>query len=108
MNTIIKRTDELATGDIVWNSGMRLQLGERNHRRDDQNGEGLEREGLSPDVFWFTGTILNVEEVNEAGLVPFSWRCETRECFKGTERYSRNGDKWQVQGNARARWHVEA
>lgn len=108
MNTVTKRTDELATGDIVWNSGMRLLLGERNHRRAYDQAEGLEREGLSPDVFWFTGTILNVEEVNEAGLVPFSWRCETRPQFEGTERYSADGTKWQVQGNARARWNVEA
>ena len=108
MNTITKRSGELATGDIVWNNGMRLQLGERNFRRADDQAEGLEREGLSPNVYWFTGTILNVEEVNEAGLVPFSWRCETRPQFKDTERYSRNGDKWQVQGNDRATWTVEA
>lgn len=105
MEYVMKRSDELVEGDIVMASGMRCRLGEVKSAPDTDNG--LAAEGLPELVFYSTGTILNVEEVNEQGLVPFSWRCETRPQFEGTDRYSRTGNKWQIQGNARARWHVE-
>jgi hypothetical protein len=104
----IKRTHELAEGDIVMNNGMRTLLTNRSEYDDfNGNAEGLVREGLPPKVYSFVGKILNVEEVNDNGLVPFSWRCETRPQFKGTDRYSDKGDVWMIQGNGRAHWHVE-
>lgn len=108
MTYTMKNTTELSTGDVVRHHGMRVELGERTERTvSDDMVEGLISEGHAPVVVSFVGTILNVEEVNEAGVVPFSWRCMTEGQHVGTARYSDKGDRWTVQGNGRAKWAVE-
>lgn len=84
--TIKKTTDELVVGDVVVSHGMRLEL----RSAPDVYPASGERDGL--DVYAFDGTILNLEETRERGLVPASW------ITAGT---------WRVQGNRLASWYVE-
>jgi hypothetical protein len=98
IETTPTKVSELEIGDIVWNHGMRIELLTKNSRvLDDPN----------LPVYWFAGKILNVEEVNADGVVPFAWRCETRPQFEGTPMFSANGDRWQVQSNDLMRWAKE-
>lgn len=110
--TVTKSTDQLVPGDIVLNHGMRLLLGEKHvsnaHSTSGPRADALRAAGHPVETFWFVGTVLNVEEVNADGVIPFSWRCETRPQYEGTEQWSDKGDKWTVQGNAWATWTVEA
>lgn len=99
--TIPTKVSELEVGDIVWNYGMRIELLTKN---DDKGYWGADPE---LPVYWFCGKILNVEEVNEREVVPFSWRCETRSEFEGTVKWSDKGDRWQVQSNDLVRWPKE-
>ena len=82
-----KNTFELRSGEVVVRHGMRLLLGERKQYEGVMGGQ----------VVRFDATILNVDEVNADGVVPFGWRCETR----------KDGDEWAVQGNELANWWVE-
>lgn len=75
-------TMELREGDIVRHHGMRLQL---EGRREVERPAGVA-------AVVFTGRILNLAEVHEAGVVPRSWIAD------GT---------WAVQGNDLAIWAVE-
>lgn len=99
---VLSPVSMLEIGDVVWANGMRIEL----LTKDSDEG----RYGADPElpVYWFAGKVLNVEEVNEAGVVPFSWRCETRPQFEGTVRYSDKGDRWQVQSNDLHKWRREA
>lgn len=97
-NTIPTKVSELEVGDIVWNHGMRIELLTKNSSVDDDP---------TLPVYWFCGKILNVEEVNERGVVPFAWRCETRPQFEGLVNWSDKGDRWQVQSNDLVSWPKE-
>jgi hypothetical protein len=94
---IIKRSDELVAGDVVKSHGMRCQLGQVNvgHQVSEDNAARLAAAGFPTQVFWSIATILNVAEVDEAGVVPRGYRSGP------------NRDQWQIQGNAFARWSVE-
>lgn len=88
MARVIANTFELVTGDIVLNAGMIIKLGEK-HEVANHDGRG--------SVVWFDGTVTNLEQVREDGLVPMSWLCDGE---------GRN-DQWTVQGNELAAWVVE-
>jgi len=88
-----KNTTELQTGDIIQNHGMIIKLGAR---KTYKGISGIDPTQPALDVVRFEGEILNVEEVNAEGLVPFSWRCDK----------NRLGNEWAVQGNILAIWKV--
>jgi hypothetical protein len=92
-----KVSSELRPGDVVGAWGMRVKLNEVSSTEDYQNAEGLRREGKDPRVFWSVGTVLNLEEVLNHGLVPRGWM--------GTDKDG--NPTWQIQGNDRATWNVE-
>lgn len=81
-------TSALKVGDIVRNYGMRIEL-----------VEGGEYPSW-PGTFGFHGRILNVEQVDEAGLVPRGWRRSDRDDIA-------DGAYWKIQGNDLATWAVE-
>ena len=88
----IKNTTELKTGDIIQHYGMVIKLGERKaYKAIDIDGSQA-----NITVVRFSGEILNVEEVNADGVVPFSWRCENNKL----------GNEWSVQGNQFATWKL--
>lgn len=89
---MLKNTTELKTGDIIKHHGMIIKLGERRTYK----GINIDNSQATPEVVRFAGEILNVEEVNADGVVPFSWRCETNKL----------GNEWAVQGNMFATWNV--
>lgn len=96
--TILTPASKLQINDIVWSNGMRIQLLTKT--------EHPSRDGLLP-AYSHVGQILNVEEVNAAGLVPKSWRVETRPQFIGTPSYSELPDRWDIQSNDLMEWAVE-
>jgi hypothetical protein len=60
-------------------------------------GEIEQYQGPYGVVTWSIGTVLNLDEVRAAGIVPAAFlRRDGRE------------DAWNVQGNDNARWEVEA
>ena len=88
----IKNTTELKTGDIIQHYGMVIKLGERKAYK----AINIDGSQANDTVVRFSGEILNVEEVNADGVVPFSWRCENNKL----------GNEWSVQGNHLATWKV--
>ena len=91
MQKQLKRTTELQNGDVVWNHGMQILISNR------QSATYNDQENVTRTIVWFTGEILNVEEVNAEGFIPFSWRCDKNKL----------GNEWTIQGNELARWAVE-
>jgi hypothetical protein len=99
MTTLVSLpVSKLEVGKIVWTNGMRVRLLTKDSR---EQGDRL-------PVFWYAGEILNVDEVNENGIVPKSWRIETRPQYVGTAHYSEKPDRWTIQSNDLQSWSVEA
>ena len=92
MTATFKNTTELNTGDVLRHAGMIIKLGERKVYKHTHPDQEL---GLV-EVIAFKGEILNVEEVNVDGVVPFSWRCIENKL----------GNEWTIQGNHLANWKV--
>lgn len=99
------KTGDIQVGDTVLTHGMRVRI-------DETRTFGCEGHGhlssTSPCciVHAHIGTVLNLDEVHEAGVVPMSFlRTEKWEDGKGwvTDRT----DRWVVQGNHLATWTVE-
>ncbi|MET8696858.1 hypothetical protein ABZV65_30460 [Streptomyces bauhiniae] len=90
-----KKSSELAEGDVVREHGMRVRLDSLDFGR-----------GSHPDrsVYAWTGTVLNMDEVREAGHVPLSWLC-THKWESGW--VVDRKDVWTVQGNDFVTWAVE-
>lgn len=98
----IKRTSELAAGDIVNCHGMRCLIdGEINISRSHPDTIGVGDEKTR----WTVALVLNRDEVpNE--VVPCSWTGEWKRNVR--EPLPHDGQhRWTIQGNDRARWHVE-
>lgn len=93
--TIRKISSELRAGDIVLAYQLRVRLNEVKSAPAYGQEEGLKVEGLSPNVYWSVGTVLNVEDAIERGF-PNSYLGNSPE-----------GRTWQIQGNDRASWSVE-
>ncbi len=84
------KTSQLRVGDIVGEHGMRVRIEAVN-----------EYPGTNSDlpVYSCPGTVLNVAEVREAGIVPMYFlRCDVHP----------GGACWHIQGNDLATWTVEA
>lgn len=85
------KMSELTEGMVITHYGMTLLLTDRHERELDPTSrhdadviKGLEAAGLPPKMYWFTGLIQNIEEVDASGVVPPGWR---------------RGNRWHVQGN---------
>ncbi|RZU28227.1 hypothetical protein EV284_6393 [Streptomyces sp. BK022] len=91
---VYKKSSELTEGDIVREDGMRVRLESLDFGR-----------GSHPDrsVYSWTGTVLNMDEVREAGHVPLSFLCT----WKSGGVIDRQ-DVWTVQGNDFVTRAVEA
>lgn len=91
----IKSTDELVQGDIVLTYGMRVRL------------DSLSTQKLTDrTVYSWTGTVLNLDEVQAEGRVPMSFlRTQKWDDAQGwvTDRI----DEWTVQGNEWVKWAVQ-
>jgi hypothetical protein len=98
MNNIISRlcipTGEIRVGDVVLTHGMRVRIDEI-HTYEDHGA-----------VYACLGTVLNLDEVRAAGVVPPSFLYkEARHSSKDAP--GAREDHWNVQGNNLARWTVE-
>ncbi|MFD7334862.1 hypothetical protein ACFV98_02515 [Streptomyces violascens] len=92
----IKDSSQLAKDDIVLTHGMRVRL-----------DEVTTREHSDRTVFSWTGTVLNLDEVREAGHIPMSFlRTHKWEPSQGGWVTDRQ-DQWTVQGNEFTDWLVE-
>lgn len=105
MSTTTKLSSELVTGDIVLTHGMRVELLTKTAYPATPEAAALGHDTAYSHV----GRVLNIAEVDAAGVVPISWRTEDRPQFAGTPNASEvPGDRWTVQGNDLVRWEVEA
>lgn len=107
IHTFTLRTGELRPGDIVHTWGMRVRID--SVRPYHPHGKGCIS---SPDgrtscgLAWSClGTVINLDEVRAAGIVPMSWLC--RERYDGHRWVNDRSDVWHVQGNMLATWPVE-
>jgi hypothetical protein len=93
------KTGEIKVGDIVLAYGMRVRIDAIKRHEDPSSYEGQ---------FWSTdGTVLNLDEVREAQIVPMSW-LTTEKWVEGRGWTVDRRDFWNVQGNDLATWAVEA
>jgi hypothetical protein len=91
-----KISSELRAGDVVLAYQLRVRLNEVKSAPAYGQEEGLKTEGLSPNVYWSVGTVLNPEEAIAKGF-PNS--------YMG---WDEQGNRtWQIQGNDRASWLIE-
>lgn len=94
--TTIKDSGELAQGDIVITHGMRVRLDEGgSHQRGERT------------VSAWVGTVLNLDEVREAGHVPMSFLRTQKWAPSEGGWVTDREDVWHVQGNEFANWLVE-
>ena len=110
-------TPEIREGDIVLNHGMRILIdGPANvfhggclrhalplHGARDAQPEMVEGAECLLGYAW-PGTVLNVDEVREAHIIPMSFLYDNARYTYGPG-HGRE-DFWNTQGNARARWRV--
>jgi len=100
---MIKVTSELRSGDIVNCHGMRCLIdGEimisKSHADSPGVGDGKTR--------WTKALVLNRDEVPNS-LVPFGWTADWKREGKYEPLPHDGQHRWTIQGNDRARWHVE-
>ena len=89
-------TGEVRVGDVVLEHGMRVRIDEIRTYPGGEHGT----------VYACLGTVLNLDEVREAGIVPPSFLYnEARHSSKDAP--GTREDYWVVQGNNLARWTVE-
>jgi hypothetical protein len=87
------KTSQIQVGDIVREHGMRVRI---DSIRPYESHSGSGTPGMT--AYSCPGTVLNVEEVREAGYVPMGFlQCSIHP----------GGACWHVQGNDLARWQVE-
>jgi hypothetical protein len=86
MNTTTRNTHQLQPGDIIRHHGMRLEVPAAGMTEAPHHHVA--------GVRFASCRILNVAEVDAAGVLPRSWRGD-------------DGNHWQVQGNQLAHWAVE-
>lgn len=121
-------TQDLQAGDIVLAYGMRVRLDTLHSRHGghyfsrDGVTEGKCSGGSVPEIddkaccviYSWSGTVLNLDEVRDEGVVPVSWL--RTEKYVESEAYgpgtgagwaTDRNDQWTVQGNFRATWTVE-
>lgn len=91
----VRNTPELKVGDVVQEWGMRVRLDDGGPAR----GHHLR------DVYHFSGTVLNLDEVLKVGFVPPSFLCTSK--WDGSRWVTDRRDHWIVQGNELATWAVE-
>lgn len=99
LTTIRKTSSELVQGDIVLTHGMRVRL--------DEGGPATSH--IHDGVTAWRGTVLNMDEVKAAGIVPMSFlRSLDTHYVPGVGHVADRTDEWRVQGNDLASWTVEA
>ncbi|MFD3514827.1 hypothetical protein [Streptomyces sp. NPDC058657] len=91
--TVIKDSSELVPGDIVLTYGMRVRL-----------DEGTSRESNGELTYSWSGTVLNLDEVRDADVVPMSYLRTWK--WAGGWVIDRE-DARVIQGNRFANWLVE-
>lgn len=111
-------TQNLRAGDIVLCHSMRVRLGTlRTYHGGSYSGrhgtEGRCTQGHGPAgtdsccvVYSWSGTVLNLDEVRAAGIVPVSW-LRTEKWVDGSGWATDRDNQWTVQGNFRATWDIE-
>jgi hypothetical protein len=101
------RTSQIRPGDTVCEHGMRVRIDQTRTYPCEGHGHngGTPYSAETCTVYAHLGTVTNVAEVRQAGIVPpsFLWDEErfTRGPGHGRE------DAWVVQGNDLATWWVE-
>ena len=97
------KTSEIRVGDIVRNYGMRIRIDSITEYQPSE----LDRRQGSVKPYWAClGTVINLDEVREAGVVPMSW-LTTQKWVDGAGWTIDRRDYWNVQGNDLASWQVE-
>lgn len=99
METRTVKSSEIQVGDVVREHGMRVRI-------DEIHTYPSGRESY-PTVYACQGTVLNLDEVREAGIVPMSFLCTDYRWVAGEGHVPARRDHWNVQGNDLARWLVE-
>lgn len=97
--TIGRLSSELKTGDVVVTYGMRVRLGERREHTDPNTYGGRYHS--------FDGTVLNLADVAEMGIVPLGW-LRTQKWVEGQGWVIDREDQWTIQGNDLVTWAVES
>jgi hypothetical protein len=101
-------TGEIQPGDVVLEHGMRVRIDEIHPYHPGGRGcvSSIEPRLTACGLAWAChGTVLNVPEVIEGGIVPRSFMYDHERDCKGPG-HGRE-DFWNVQGNNLARWAVE-
>ena len=89
-------TGDIKVGDVVLTHGMRVRIDEIKTYPGGEHGT----------VYTCPGTVLNLDEVREARIVPRSFLYNAaRDSSKDAP--GAREDYWVVQGNNLARWTVE-
>lgn len=99
------KMSELTEGMVITYYGMELLLTDRHERQlnpavrhDADVAEGLEAADIPPMVYWFTGLIQNIEEVDARGVVPRGWRHDGKWTVQGNDLVSRRVIKFPEEG----------
>src|SRR5258708_32722228 len=105
METRTVKTSGIQVGDVVRAHGMRVRIDSIRVYADNQP----ERQRVKPDmpVYACLGTVINLDEVLAAGIVPPSFLTRDEWVERKGWTITRR-DAWTVQGNDLARWNVEA
>ena len=91
------KTSELREGDIVLEHGMRVRLDSGVRTPESEHGT----------VYSRPGTVLNLDEVREAKIIPPSFLGDGEKWVEGRGWTTDRDDSWTVQGNDLAHWTVE-
>jgi hypothetical protein len=92
-------TSQIRVGDVVRAYGMRVRI--------DTIREYAPEGSSGSDVAWSCqGTVLNLDEVRAAQLVPMGWLTRDK-WVEGQGWAACRDDAWTVQGNDLATWDIE-
>lgn len=88
-------TTALRSGDVIWFSGMRIKLTQREEHPSSVRGLTY------PFAVMFHGRVLNAEELSDGGIPTKEARTDV------TCSVCKPGEHWVVRGNEKARWSRE-